>query len=134
MDEIARRGNQDGYSSSEEMQGYITVHKAAQALGRSTEQVRRYLREGKLQGRRIGGQWFIREQAMLYRARGEEETTMTQPYSGHPEDFGVMAPEDRLRLFERINRRREEIHARWEKSGVSVDTADLLREMREGER
>lgn len=28
-------------------------------LERSTEQVRRYLREGRLHGRRLGGQWFI---------------------------------------------------------------------------
>jgi excisionase family DNA binding protein len=39
--------------------GYITVSEAARRLRRSTEQVRRYLREGKLPGRRIGGQWFI---------------------------------------------------------------------------
>jgi excisionase family DNA binding protein len=37
----------------------ITVQEAARLLGRSTEQVRRYLREGKLEGTRIGGQWFI---------------------------------------------------------------------------
>jgi excisionase family DNA binding protein len=38
---------------------HISVHDAAHLLGRSTEQVRRYLREGKLEGTRIGGQWFI---------------------------------------------------------------------------
>lgn len=43
---------------------HLTVQEAARALGRSTEQVRRYLREGKLNGTRIGGQWFI-EQAGL---------------------------------------------------------------------
>lgn len=37
----------------------MSVAEAAQRLRRSTEQVRRYLREGRLQGRRIGGQWFI---------------------------------------------------------------------------
>lgn len=37
----------------------MSVAEAAQRLQRSTEQVRRYLREGRLQGRRIGGQWFI---------------------------------------------------------------------------
>ncbi|HET8521855.1 MAG TPA: helix-turn-helix domain-containing protein [Thermomicrobiales bacterium] len=37
----------------------LNVADAAQALERSTEQVRRYLREGRLKGRRIGGQWFI---------------------------------------------------------------------------
>ena len=37
----------------------VTVAEAAKRLERSTEQVRRYLREGRLTGRRIGGQWFI---------------------------------------------------------------------------
>ena len=40
-------------------QELLTVADAAARLGRSTEQVRRYLREKRLQGRRIGGQWFI---------------------------------------------------------------------------
>ena len=37
----------------------MSVSDAARRLERSTEQVRRYLREGRLEGRRIGGQWFI---------------------------------------------------------------------------
>jgi len=37
----------------------LTVAEAAQRLNRSTEQVRRYLREGRLKGQRVGGQWFI---------------------------------------------------------------------------
>lgn len=37
----------------------VGVNEAARILGRSTEQVRRYLREGRLTGRRMGGQWFI---------------------------------------------------------------------------
>jgi excisionase family DNA binding protein len=37
----------------------ISVGEAARRLQRSTEQVRRYLREGRLPGRRLGGQWFI---------------------------------------------------------------------------
>lgn len=42
-----------------EGQGLVSVAEAAGRLGRSTEQVRRYLREGRLTGKRIGGQWFI---------------------------------------------------------------------------
>lgn len=38
----------------------LSVNDAARVLGRSTEQIRRYLREGVLDGRRVGGQWFIR--------------------------------------------------------------------------
>lgn len=41
--------NQDG----------LSVADTARILNRSTEQVRRYLREGRLAGRRMGGQWFI---------------------------------------------------------------------------
>ena len=37
----------------------VSVAEAAKRLDRSTEQVRRYLREGRLTGRRVGGQWFI---------------------------------------------------------------------------
>ena len=43
----------------EQVAGLITVADTAKLLGRSTEQVRRYLREGELPGRRLGGQWFI---------------------------------------------------------------------------
>jgi excisionase family DNA binding protein len=39
--------------------GMITVAEAAKRLNRSIEQVRRYLREGKLKGRRVGNQWFV---------------------------------------------------------------------------
>ena len=46
------------------MDGYVSVNEAALRLGRSIEQVRRYLREGRLPGRRIGGQWFIEEAAL----------------------------------------------------------------------
>lgn len=45
-------------------QTLLSVGDAAKRLERSTEQVRRYLREGRLQGQRIGGQWFI-ERATL---------------------------------------------------------------------
>jgi excisionase family DNA binding protein len=46
------------------MDGYVTVEEAARRLDRSIEQVRRYLREGRLPGRRIGQQWFIEERAL----------------------------------------------------------------------
>lgn len=47
------------------MEGYISVAEAAHRLDRSIEQVRRYLREGKLAGRRIGQQWFIEEAGLV---------------------------------------------------------------------
>jgi len=50
--------------SMENEQTLLSVGDAARRLERSTEQVRRYLREGRLKGQRIGGQWFI-ERATL---------------------------------------------------------------------
>lgn len=48
-----------------ENQALVSVTDAARRLGRSTEQVRRYLREGRLEGRRIGGQWFIESETLV---------------------------------------------------------------------
>lgn len=42
----------------------LSVAETAKLLNRSTEQVRRYLREGRLAGRRVGGQWFIEPAAV----------------------------------------------------------------------
>ena len=52
----------------------MTVAETAKLLGRSTEQVRRYLREGDLPGRRLGGQWFV--------DRGDAETFARQRRDG----------------------------------------------------
>lgn len=53
----------------------LTVADAARILERSTEQVRRYLREGVLPGERIGNQWFISQpdldQMLEARQRGD---------------------------------------------------------------
>jgi excisionase family DNA binding protein len=54
-------------------QGLVTVPEAARLLNRSTEQVRRYLREGRLNGRRIGGQWFIERTALDHFFEGLRE-------------------------------------------------------------
>ncbi len=61
---------------AEQVDGLITVSDTAKLLGRSTEQVRRYLREGELPGRRLGGQWFIDRgdaEAFLSRRRDGSE-------------------------------------------------------------
>ncbi len=50
---------QPGLETMASEQALLSVSDAAKRLERSTEQVRRYLREGRLQGQRIGGQWFI---------------------------------------------------------------------------
>lgn len=49
---------------TEDESGPLTVAETARLLQRSTEQVRRYLREGVLPGRRVGGQWFIDARAV----------------------------------------------------------------------
>ena len=37
----------------------LKLNQVAQELGRSLEQVRRYVREGKLPARKLGMQWFV---------------------------------------------------------------------------
>lgn len=54
-------------------QALLSVTEAAQRLNRSTEQVRRYLREGRLDGRRIGGQWFIERDRLTAFVRSLQE-------------------------------------------------------------
>ena len=54
------------------LDGMITVAEAAKRLGRSLEQVRCYLREGKLKGQRIGGQWFVEESSLELRYQSRE--------------------------------------------------------------
>ncbi len=114
------------------MEGYITVPEAAQRLSRSTEQVRRYLREGKLPGRRIGNQWFIREPAVLYQTRPADTETLRQ--EGPREDGGEPTMRDeRMEIYERIRSHREEIRRRWEADCVLIDAAEFVRELREEE-
>ena len=114
----------------EELEGYLTVQEAAQKMSRSTEQVRRYLREGKVAGRRIGGQWFIRETAVLYLTK-EKGFKMASSGLAYPDRRYDVHPQERLELFERVNRRREDIGRRWEKSGIEVDVVEIIRELRE---
>jgi excisionase family DNA binding protein len=56
-----------------EASGFLTVAETARLLQRSTEQIRRYLREGTLPGRRLGGQWFVqRADAELFLRQRDE--------------------------------------------------------------
>ena len=119
---------------TEELEGHITVNEAARRMSRSTEQVRRYLREGRLPGKRIGGQWFIRETAVLYRTREEETNEMARREPGLTWDLPGTATRARVEVFESISRRREDIRRRWERLGISMDAAELVREIREEER
>jgi len=112
-------------------EGMITVQEAARRLGRSIEQVRRYLREGKLRGERIGQQWFINEESLpaqppRYRpssARGievrEVSATMEAPR---------MSKEEIEELIKRIDANREAIRRRL---GHGFDVVELIKESRE---
>jgi excisionase family DNA binding protein len=54
----------------------LTVAETAKLMGRSTEQIRRYLREGVLPGRRLGGQWFVDRtdvDALIHQRRTEND-------------------------------------------------------------
>ncbi|MBI4201720.1 MAG: helix-turn-helix domain-containing protein [Chloroflexi bacterium] len=113
-----------------ELEGYLNVQEAAQRIKRSTEQVRRYLREGKLEGKRIGGQWFIRESVVAYLVK-PEENAVEAPLVSDEEEMIPMIAKERKALFERISARRLAINERWEKTGVTVDTATLVNELRE---
>ncbi len=89
------------------LEGMITVAEAARRLNRSIEQVRRYLREGKLSGRRTGNRWFV------------EEAVLKSP-TGEP-----LVPR---KLMERIDQRREAIRQRL---GYDLDVVELVRRSRE---
>ncbi len=67
---VRQGGSAPGAGDTDEL---LSVADAARRLGRSTEQVRRYLREGRLGGRRIGGQWFIDGAAIATFRSGQKE-------------------------------------------------------------
>ena len=56
-------------------QQWLTVAETASRLDRSTEQVRRYLREGELPGQRIGGQWFVSAEAVAHFTRASRRSS-----------------------------------------------------------
>jgi excisionase family DNA binding protein len=114
----------------EQDDSYLTVHEAAKKMERSTEQVRRYLREGKLAGRRVGGQWFIREAAVEYKTRTGGAAVAPGEFSYLDRPYSAVA-QRRLSVLARINRRREAIGERWEREGLGADAAELVRELRD---
>ncbi len=72
MHRIVSRTSGDGITLDDN-RTLLTVGQAAIALERSTEQVRRYLREGRLTGQRMGGQWFINQQDLQQFTRSARE-------------------------------------------------------------
>jgi len=90
------------------LEGLITVAEAARRLNRSIEQVRRYLREGKLRGQRIGNQWFVEESAIQDR--------MASRY------------EQQMEVLHSIRENREAI---LQESGVQPPAAEAIRQVRD---
>ena len=91
-------------------EGMVTVAEAAKILDRSIEQVRRYLREGKLKGQRIGQQWFIPKDAL------------------DSWKNGASLYERRMKLLREVQELREQI---YKETGRLFDGPEAVRKSRE---
>lgn len=104
-----RYGSEQTGERSEE----LTVHETATYLGRSTEQVRRYLRDGALVGYRAGQQWFIpRRELEEFRIR----------------TLGAPAMQERQRLLQEVRALRARLLERY----GYLDVRTWVRDAREG--
>ncbi len=110
------------------LEGMVTVAEAAQRLGRSLEQVRRYLREGKLKGQRVGGQWFVEEASLplRYEIRSGKRAVVREPVAMM--ERTRLKKEEIEALVKRIDANREAIRRRL---GRDVDVVEMLRRSRE---
>jgi excisionase family DNA binding protein len=111
------------------LDGMITVAEAARRLGRSLEQVRRYLREGKLKGQRIGGQWFVEEASLPLRYEPSRGTGQRIREVGVVMEAPKLSKEEIDALIKRIDANREAIRRRL---GHGFDISRLIEESREG--
>jgi len=111
------------------LDGMITVAEAAKRLGRSLEQVRRYLREGKLKGQRIGGQWFVEEASLELRYQPSRGTAQRIREGSVVMEAGKLSKEEIDTLIKRIDANREAIRRRL---GHGFDISRLIEESREG--
>jgi excisionase family DNA binding protein len=111
------------------LDGMITVAEAARRLGRSLEQVRRYLREGKLKGQRIGGQWFVEEASLPLRYEPSRGTGQRIREVGVVMEAVKLSKEEIDALIKRIDANREAIRRRL---GHGFDISRLIEESREG--
>ena len=111
------------------LDGMITVAEAARRLGRSLEQVRRYLREGKLKGQRVGGQWFVEEASLPLRYPLPSEPSARIREPGVTMEATKMTQEEIEALMKRVNDNREAIRRRL---GHGFDISRLIEESREG--
>ena len=116
------------------MEGYVTVAEAARRLDRSIEQVRRYLREGKLPGRRIGLQWFIEEGALdgwapQRRAAGVSEAVAT--YEARSMETKEKKKKTEPLISEETFRRIDEVRERIRSRSGEFDVVAMIRQDRE---
>ena len=111
------------------LDGMITVAEAAKRLGRSLEQVRRYLREGKLKGQRIGGQWFVEKASLETRYQPSRGTVRRIKEGGMVMEAPKLTKEEINALIKRIDENREAIRRRL---GHGFDISRLIEESREG--
>ena len=111
------------------LDGMITVVEAARRLGRSLEQVRRYLREGKLKGQRIGGQWFVEEASLGIRYQPSRGTAQRVREGSVVMEARRLSKEEIDALIKRIDANREAIRRRL---GHGFDISQLIEESREG--
>ena len=112
--------------------GFITVAEAARRLNRSIEQVRRYLREGKLKGARVGQQWFIEEASLglVYQQRPPRLLRVREPTAVMEAPKVETKDRDRLitkELAAEIERLREEIR----REHGTFDVVAMIRRTRE---
>lgn len=78
----------------------------------------------------MGGQWYIKESAVAYLVRGQQETTV-ETHRGVEEEEQLPMGIERKVVFDRIRARKDAIRERWEEERVSVDVATMVRELRE---
>ncbi len=114
-------------------EGMITVQEAARRLGRSIEQVRRYLREGKLRGERIGQQWFIEDASLAslsvrYRVR-KPRTSQIREVAAVMETGKELRSEIEA-LIREVDASREAICSRLGHD-LDIDVVEMLRIDRE---
>jgi len=111
------------------LDGMISVAEAARRLGRSLEQVRRYLREGKLKGQRIGGQWFVEEASLPLRYEPSGLASARIKEQSAAMESTKLTKKELDALIRLIDENREAIRRRL---GHGLDISQPIEKSREG--
>ena len=113
----------------------MTVAEAARRLGRSIEQVRRYLREGRLAGRRVGQQWFIDESELLTFEAGltKGQSMIREPAAVYEESRMRTYEDERERTLinEEFLAELDVLSERVRAEAADIDVVALIREDRD---